>query len=393
MKPFSLHIPTEVHFGNGVSAMVGDILRALGLTRVFIVTGGKSAEKSGGWIRVMDSLDPKTEVIRFAEVRANPTVEGVMRAIERARSEKVQAVVSIGGGSAIDVGKAVAVGVHHTGPFSELLGHREKSELIAALPHIAIPTTAGTGSECSMGAIITDDTGMKQGLRGKNIFPSHALIDPELTLSMGPQITAESGFDAFAHALETYVSLEAKPFTEELSKEVLPKIFKALPRVLAHPDDLEARTTMSYCSALMGINLAYSSTCLPHRLQYALASVVEISHAEGMTLFYPAWVEALKRVCPEKMARVEEWLEGGSIPQFIHALGFKKMLKDVVSFSDISLIEKRLSGNLASDPVFSSISGSLHEWVNSAIFQDRTQEAHIDPSKKLGKTQGDHEEK
>ena len=157
---------------------------------------------------------------------------------------------------------------------------------------MAIPTTAGTGSELSKAAIITDEEqGKKGGIRGAALYPSAAIVDSAFTETIPFRVTMDTGFDVLAHAIETYISKAATPFTEMLSEQAIKIVGEYLPRLAGNLDDAEARKKMSFASMIMGINLGNASTCLPHRMQYPVGAHTDTSHGAGLAVMYPTWIK------------------------------------------------------------------------------------------------------
>ena len=186
--------------------------------------------------------------------------------------------------------KAVAAGAGTSEDIDEYF-YNGRELVDHVLPVIAIPTTAGTGSELSKAAIITDDVRrIKSGIRGAGLYPKVAIVDSIFTESVPYHITMETGFDVIAHAMESYISNAASPFTRMQSEYAAAIAGKMLPRLASDMQDTEARKYMSYASMIMGINLGNASTGLPHRLQYPLGAMTDTSHGAGLSALYTAWV-------------------------------------------------------------------------------------------------------
>ena len=173
------------------------------------------------------------------------------------------------------------------------------------MPIIAIPTTAGTGSELSKGAILSDkNLAIKGGIRGKSLAPKVAIVDAVFTWSMPKQLTMETGFDALAHAIESYISLKANWHSENLSLQAIQIIGENLRKLNVNLDDHEAREKMSYASMLMGMNLYNVGNCLPHRMQYPIGAATGTSHAAGVAALYPVWARAEYKLVPDKVRNI-----------------------------------------------------------------------------------------
>jgi len=250
------------------------------------------------------------------------------------------------------------------------------------LPILCIPTTAGTGSETSMGAIISDtEETVKKGLRGKYLLPTYALVDPSLTLSVPEKITAETGFDIMTHAIETFVSKKANAITKLYSIEAIKVVLKWLPIVIKDLSNQSARTELSHASMLMGYNLMHAGTCLPHRLQYPLGAHTDCSHPIGLAALYPSWCAHASTFAQEKFDLIAELFEDAGyevigakgaevvdqyMTQFLARIGL------TVKISDLGLEESKLlelpdeiSGSMAADPSDSTRESLLKIYTNS----------------------------
>jgi len=176
-------------------------------------------------------------------------------------------------------------------------GGREPGKV---LPLVAIPTTAGTGSELSKAAIITDESRkIKKGIRGAALYPKVAIVDSVFTESVPYNITMETGFDVLAHGLESYISKSASPYTEMQSEQALRIVGTYLPALAENLQDREAREKMSFASMIMGINLGHASTCLPHRMQYHLGAHTDTSHGAGLEALFGVDKPLLKIMAEE----------------------------------------------------------------------------------------------
>ncbi len=293
MKPHQLNIPTKIYFGRNIwEEALKDIAPLLN-GNLMIVTTGRSLTRLGYVEKLKEQLSACTlakTITVFDKVSANPRLSEAQEGIRLARERGVDVVVGFGGGSAIDMAKAVAAGTDVCADI-EACFYDGKTPMGHVLPIIAIPTTAGTGSELSKAAILTDEVRrIKSGIRGAKLYPKAAIVDSVFTESVPFRITMETGFDVFAHAMESYVSKAASPFTQMQSEYAARIVGEMLPRLAFNMQDKDARKHMSYASMIMGINLGNSSTGLPHRLQYPLGAATDMSHGAGLAALYPAWV-------------------------------------------------------------------------------------------------------
>jgi alcohol dehydrogenase class IV len=299
--------PTKLIFGEGEISHISKHLTFA--ERILLVTDNQAAEKSGALEKIRITLKD-LDLILYSKITSNPKSDEINEAVRLGREKESEAIMGIGGGSVMDAAKAIAACV----PGGEPVEHFIRQGIPApgsTLPIIAVPTTAGTGSEMSKGAIITDvEEKKKIGLRGEALFPRLAVVDPELTYSLPPSVTAETGFDILTHGIETLVSRKANPITILFSEYSIQTVVTHLPKVLKNGMDVEARRKLMLASTLGGINLANSTTCLPHRMQYPLGAHTNCSHARGLASLYPAWCRATFPHALEQFAQIAAVLPG-----------------------------------------------------------------------------------
>lgn len=363
MRMYQLEIPTKVYFGRGSAfqalAEEKDFLNG----NVLIVTTGRSLNRLGyveKLERELQNLPNVKSVAIYDQISANPQLQEITKAVEKGKENLTDIVVGFGGGSAIDAAKAVAA-VIGTGNSVETLFYQHIEPDERTIPVVAIPTTAGTGSELSKAAILSDyEKHKKGGVRGKNLYPKVAIVDSVFTETVPLHITMETGFDVLAHAIESYVSRSASPFTKMLSEQALCTAGKALMELKGDIHNKEAREKMSYASMIMGINLGNASTAMPHRLQYPLGAYTKTSHGSGLAAIYPAWIYYEYTVNTEIIKKVLELLTGKEPASAEQASGlmkdFLKQLQLPVSIRELDVKENMLtimtenvSGNLAND--------------------------------------------
>lgn len=301
---FTWEVPTRIHFGTGICAealeMEKDILDN---RNALLVYTGHTLKDNGSLDNVKSMLEQNgcTKVLTYGGHGANPEVSEAEEAGRLIRENGIDLIVGFGGGSAIDLAKGAAVAATSQTRLSDYLvkGLPAPDKV---LPIIAIPTTAGTGSELSKGAILSDEKlKIKGGIRGKSLTPKVAIVDASFTHSMPKKLTMETGFDALAHAMESYLSKKANLHSENLSLQAMHLIGENLPKLHANLDDHEAREKMSYASMLMGMNLYNVGNCLPHRMQYPIGATTGTSHAAGLAALYPVWIKEEYNAVPDKV--------------------------------------------------------------------------------------------
>jgi alcohol dehydrogenase class IV len=281
----------HIHFGAGRRADLADILKRYG-SRVLLVTGAQSFDISALCRTLWDELQTGFELQRL-RVEGEPTPALVDEAVAEYRGFAPHAVVAIGGGSAVDAAKAIA-GLLPLG--HSVLEYLEGVGLGRAYggpstPFVALPTTAGTGGETSKNAVLseTGEGGFKKSFRHEKLVARHIILDPELTLSCPPEVTASCGMDAFTQLLESYVSTGANPMSDALAASGMGMVRDSLLRAVRHGDDLEARAGMLYASSMSGLTLANAGLGSVHGLASPLGAFFPIPHGVVCgTLVYEA---------------------------------------------------------------------------------------------------------
>ena len=301
-RGFTLGMPTFT-FGSGVLAEAGDNARELGLRRVALFTDKRLAQ--GEHVaKVKSSLaSAGVDVVVYDEVVVEPTDTSLQEAARFARDAGVDGFVSVGGGSVMDTCKAANLYATHPADFMTYVnapigaGQRVPGPV---KPHIACPTTSGTGSEVTGIAIFTlGALNAKTGIISRRLIPTIALIDPDVTRSLPANIVASTGFDCMSHALESItarlyprrlnpargierpVSQGANPFSDALAGQALDSVGKYLVRATRDPSDTEARTEMMYAAMLAGVAFNAAGCHLPHGLSYAVSGLARDWHVDG----------------------------------------------------------------------------------------------------------------
>ena len=272
--------------------------------RPLLVTGTSFAKRSGLLAKVLKILTAAgTEPMVFDKVPRDPPIAIAEDAADYALTHDCDFVVGIGGGSPMDVAKAVAVLLRNSPPLSDYLGS-EKLEHPAA-PVVCIPTTTGTGSEVTKYSVFLDpSTATKKTIAAESTIPRLALLDPSLTVSLPADLTAETGMDAFSHALESYLAVAANPLSDAFNVQALEMIVRALPAVLTEPADLVLRQQMLLASALAGMSLNSTGTILNHGMAYALTVGYSIGHGRANAILLPYTIAYLAADYPLKISRL-----------------------------------------------------------------------------------------
>jgi len=348
---FEFNLHTRIVFGKGTLNQVGKIAKNYG-SSVLVITGSTAMKTQGYSEKLLSSLNREdVKAIIFNGVSPNPKAEEVNNAIDLVRKENINLIIGLGGGSAIDVAKATSVGINYS-LIEEIIGKEINPDNY--IPIIAIPTTAGSGAEVTKGAIITDPKRkIKLGIRGSCLAPKVAIVDPELTYTLPRKVAAETGFDALTHAIEPYITKKANYITDILAEKSINLISEYLETALI--GDIDSREKMSLAALYGGINVLNASSCLPHRLQQAMGSVIEISHGAGLAAVYPSWLKIVSPYSQEKIRNIENiFIKKGykGIFGFMERIGVNYRLRDLgIKKEQIPQFVEKVEGNLENDPI------------------------------------------
>ena len=271
---------TTVRFGFGVLAELPEDLAALHVERSLVVTD-RGISAAGLLERLYHALGTRPRSV-FHEVPSNPTEEAALRALDQYRSEGCHGLIGFGGGSPIDLAKAVALLAAHPGPLAQYAAIEGGSARITdkVAPVIAIPTTAGTGSEVGRGSLMNLSDGRKVGLISPHLIPKRAICDPELTLVLPPRLTAATGMDALSHCIETFLSPRFNPPADAIALDGAGRIVRHLERAVENGADREARAELMM-GALEGGLTFQKGLGAVHGLSHALGSLKERSLHHG----------------------------------------------------------------------------------------------------------------
>ena len=284
---FDSHPRTRLVFGADAIERVGELAREFGVRRVLLVTD-KGIAAVGHASRAIGFLEAAgLYVAVFDEVRENPTTLDVDRCVEVAKREAVELIVGLGGGSSMDTAKGCNFLLTNGGRMQDYWGVGKATKPM--LPLIAIPTTAGTGSECQSFALISDETThQKMACGDAKAAAKIAILDPLLTVSQPARVTACTGIDALAHAFETAVTKKRNPLSAMYSREAFRLCFGAIERVLDDPRDLEARSRMQLGAAFAGTAIENSMLGAAHSAANPLTAHFGIVHGQAVGLMLPA---------------------------------------------------------------------------------------------------------
>lgn len=280
IRPFSLAPTPELHFGKGKLSVLPGIITGFG-RKALLVTGARSFDHSSSGGDLLILLERQGISYQRYAIPKEPGPETIDRAVNEFHSNMPDCVVAIGGGSVLDAGKAISgMLLLNEGVKDYLEGVGTKTHPGTKVPFIGVPTTSGTGSEATKNAVIseTGEHGYKRSLRHNNFVPDVAIVDPQLTVSCSPEITAASGMDAFTQLLESYLSPASGPITDALALEGLSCIARSLLNSHRDGHHIEARTDMALAAYLSGITLANAGLGVVHGFASSLGGYFDIPH-------------------------------------------------------------------------------------------------------------------
>jgi alcohol dehydrogenase len=289
-QKFTVTQPTRIHFGAGSVKELGTLVQSFHGSKVFLVVD-PGLVQAGLLNRLTEPLtQAELAVTVYDGVDPEPGLKLADQAYALALEAGCDCVVGAGGGSAMDVAKAVSILLGNGGKAVDYLG----LGLIPkpGVPKIMVPTSAGTGAEVTFTAVfINEETGSKAGMNGDPLYPDAALLDPELTLSLPAHVTAYTGIDALTHAIESYTSIQAHAISEMYAIEAVKLIAQHLPAAYAHGENLEARSGMLMASLLAGKALATAGVGLVHAMAYPLGGMFGIPHGLANAVLLPYVIE------------------------------------------------------------------------------------------------------
>src|SRR3954454_11188361 len=347
-----LRAPSQVLFGCGLAAAAGEVAAEPG-RRALVITDPVIAG-TPGFATVLDSLGA-LDVKVFSEAAVDVPRSAVDAALAQGEAARADVIVAVGGGSVIDLAKVTALQLTHGAPLEQYYAVGAVPGPIT--PIIALPTTAGTGSEATPVAVVTDPgTDMKIGVASRHLIPRHAICDPLLTVGAPPIVTAHAGIDALSHAVESYMAARQEPSPElllgrpQVGKNLLSDalaitaarhLLDNLAQAVEDGSDLSARSGMLYGSLLAGIAFGNSGVGAAHALQFVIGAATHTSHWLGTGLLLPYVMEFNRPARPAELAELSA-LMGGDAVECVHALGRRIGLP--ASLSEIGVAEEDLRG-------------------------------------------------
>src|SRR3954468_2108167 len=346
MIPFDFHCPTRIVFGPGKLNELGSLASDLGAKRVLVVSD-RGIVKAGHTSHGIRTLEQNgLSVALFDRTEENPTTNHVEAGLALAKNCVPDLIVAIGGGSSMDCGKGINFLYSCGGRMQDYWGEGKATGPL--LPMIAVPTTAGTGSETQSYALIADaQTHVKMACGDKRASFRAAILDPELTLTQPPRVTALTGIDALTHALETYVTKRRNSLSLSFSRESWRHLAPNLSRVIRDPKDLSARGAMQLGACLAGLAIENSMLGAAHALANPLTATYGIAHGEAIALMLPhvvrrngqnvqAWYSELVEHCNGLSLSTKPASAADAIADFLCEISGKAGLAVRLSECDVS---------------------------------------------------------
>lgn len=365
MDNFTFCTPTKYIFGRKAECKAATLCAEAGWKRVMIVYGGRSAIRSGLLDRVKQSLEAAgVAVVELGGVKPNPTDDKVYEGIALGCESSVDSLLAVGGGSVIDTAKAIAAGILYSGDFWDF--YCGKATVTEALPLGVVLTIPAAGSEGSGNSVITRLDGLRKlSLRTETALrPRFACLNPELTFTLPPYQTASGIADMMVHIMERYFSpTEGVELTDRISEGILKAIIEEAPKVMADPENYDARANIMWSGTL-----AHNGLCgcgrredwASHFIEHELSALYDVTHGAGLAVIVPAWMTYVSERKPEKVAqfgrRVFDINESddakaaslavGKLRDFFSSIGLPVTMKELgIENPDIATLVKKLHEN------------------------------------------------
>ncbi len=354
MNNFTFYSPTDFVFGKGTENECGRYVRKYGGKKVLIHYGSGSVVRSGLLERVKSSLDDEgIAYVELGGVQPNPRDTKIYEGIELCRKENVDFILSVGGGSCIDSAKGIAIGYYYDGDFWDF--YERKAEVTKALPIGTVLTIAAAGSEGSGSSVVTKEEGMlKRDVGSDLIRPKFSILNPELTCTLPAYQTACGATDIMAHVFERYfTNTKEVEITDRLCEAVLLTMVKETPRVIAEPDNYEARANIMWAGTVAHndiVGVGRSHDWNSHMIEHELSGLYDCAHGAGLAVIMPAWMEFVYKHDVERFVQMAVRVFGcerdESNPENTARAGivaFRRFLHDIgmpVNFAELGAKEE-----------------------------------------------------
>ncbi|MEN3009208.1 iron-containing alcohol dehydrogenase [Pseudothermotoga sp.] len=340
---FISYLPTKIVFGLGAIEKLSELVKNLG-RKAMIVTGRKSTKETGILDKVIKLLkDVDIDSVVFDKVQPNPISDHVDEAAKMAIEKNVDFIIGLGGGSAIDSAKAIAIAAAMKDSFWNYTHAGGKKKPTSALPIVAIPTTHGTGTEADPFAVITNPrTKEKVGIGYDVIFPRVSIVDPSLMVSLPKDQTAYTSMDAFYHSLEAFLNIDANPYSDLLALDSMKRIINYLTRAYRNGQDIDARTNLAWASTEAGITETLTGVIANHAIEHGLSGFNEkLPHGLGLCITGPYLLQYMFDECKERLAVLTK--EVFNIDEFKVEKAAKLFIEKLFEFQDLFGLNQKLS--------------------------------------------------
>jgi len=332
---FNMAWPPDSVFGCGKIKLLGDNARRQGWRRALIVTDAGVHAAGIDELVAQQLRAAGVQATSFPEVNPNPTIAEVEKAVGLIRAEGYDAIVAVGGGSSIDASKVISMRLL-TGRSLDELNTKGADDVAGTPIHFyAVPTTSGTGSEATTGALLKSESGTKYLLRSARCRPQLTVLDPELTVSLPERVTASTGMDAFIHAFGSYTNTNINPIADICAREAIRLVSQYLPLALKNKNDLDARAAMMLASHLAGVSISQKGNDAIHGLSTAVESHVNCPHGESLSALMEPILRFNQDHAAEKYADIGQLMrshrdEGG------RALSSAEAVEEMINLRNIA---------------------------------------------------------
>lgn len=370
IKDFSFIIPQNCQFGVGALKKLPELLETCGSDNVMLVSD-HSIEQIGLVSKVRKVVeDAGINYSEFLEIETNPTVTMVDKAAEVYKKSGATALLALGGGSPMDVAKSVGVISKFGGSITDYEGVGKVPGKID--PLIAIPTTAGTGSEVTVAAVIVDESrNYKLSVLGPEISPTYALLDPEVLTTAPASVAASCGVDAFIHASESYINMDSNPFSEAMAEKAMELIGRNIRRFVANRHDIEAASNMMLASTFAGIAFANNRLGNIHAMSHPVSAFFGVPHGVANSVLMPSIFEYNALADEGKYKKIYEYITCRKAPEDFVPMDLVDTLRELNKelgipqyLEDVGVTEDKIpqmsedamkSGNVAVNPRYTRL--------------------------------------
>ncbi len=359
------YMPTQILMGEDCAESNSSAFLKMG-KKALIVTGKHSAKKNGSLDDIIKVLSSNGQTwALFDNVMSNPTIECVYEGAAFAKSENVDFIIAIGGGSPMDAAKAISLLACQNIPEDKLFGGQYSEEI---LPMIMVPTTAGTGSEVTPYSVLTNDRAQtKNSISANILFPQIAILDAKYMVNLPKETTINTAIDALSHSIEGMLSLRANPIVDSIALESIKRISRCFESLKSGKLTKIQRFELLYASTLGGIVIANTKTTAVHSMGYSLTYFHDIDHGRANGLLLGEFLKYIERIWPERVCEILSAMGLSTVNEFITLLdgllGERERLTDEQIEKYVSITAK--SGNVKNSPIIPGTKDLIEIYRNS----------------------------